>query len=273
VAVLPEASPVKIPVARGLRALGEPLLDVSGLSKRFPTGKQALDSVCLQVHPGDLAVVLGANGSGKSTLLRCCVRLIDPTAGSVRVSGHDLAHLDGAALREARMAVAMIFQQANLVRRCSALANVVMGTLGRHSDMGSKLGLLPREEYEHAMACLGRVGLPHVAEQRADTLSGGQAQRVAIARGLSQRPRVLLADEPVASLDPEAAQDVMALLRLLAEEERLGIVCVLHQPALALRFGHRILGLRDGRVVFDRSAEDVTGDHIAQLYRADVEAA
>lgn len=265
-AIAPQAQPVEM---REPLAPPAPLLDIRGLIKEFPNGTRALDGVTLRVHTGELTAVLGANGSGKSTLLRCCVRLIDPTSGSVWVSGRDLAQLDGRDLREARRAVAMVFQQANLVRRRSAMANVVMGTLGRHQDMRTKLGMLPKVELEHALDCLRRVGLLHLAGQRADTLSGGQAQRVAIARGLSQCPRVLLADEPVASLDPEAAQDVMALLRALAEEERLGILCVLHQPELALRYAHRIVGLRAGQIVFDRSVSGVEEEAVASLYRAE----
>lgn len=265
-AVLSPQLPTPSPAALGRP---EPLLNIVDLVKEFPNGTRALAGVSLQVYSGELTVVLGANGSGKSTLLRCAVRLVDPTAGSVRINGLDLAHLDGRALREARTAVAMVFQHANLVRRRTALANVLTGTLGRHQDWRTRLGFLPGPEVDHGLDCLRRVGLLQLATQRADTLSGGQAQRVAIARGLSQRPRVLLADEPVASLDPEAAQDVMALLRDLAEQEHLAVVCVLHQPDLALRYGHRVIGLRCGQVVFDRSANGVDGDTVADLYRAE----
>jgi phosphonate transport system ATP-binding protein len=252
-----------------LRKDHRPLLSVQGLAKEFPNGNRGLDGVTFEVYSGELTVILGANGSGKSTLLRCCVRLLDPTDGSVQVGGVDLAHLDGRALREARRQIAMIFQQANLVRRRSALANVLSGALGRHETWRTKLGLLPSDEVDHAVDCLCRVGLPHVAAQRADTLSGGQAQRVAIARGLSQRPRVLLADEPVASLDPEAAQDVMTLLRDLAENEGLAVVCVLHQPDLALRYAQRIIGMRAGRIVFDRAANALDDEAVGSLYRAE----
>lgn len=245
------------------------ILDIRDLVKVFPNGRRALDGVSLRVWPGELTVVLGANGSGKSTLLRCAVRLIDPTSGSVRVAGQDLAGLSGPALREARRAVAMIFQHANLVRRRSALANVASGSLGRHHDWRTALGLLPRTELEFALRLLDQVGLVELAHQRADTLSGGQAQRVAIARGLCQRPQVLLADEPVASLDPEAAEEVMMLLRRVAVEQGLGVVCVLHQPALAMRHAHRIVGMRDGRLAFDRPAGEVEAEVVAPLYRTE----
>jgi phosphonate transport system ATP-binding protein len=253
------------------RPLRKPILTIDGLTKDYPGGRRALESVSLDVSPGEMVVVLGANGSGKSTLLRCAVRLIDPTAGSVRVGGHDLAHLRGAELREARRSVGMIFQQSNLVRRRTALANVATGTLGRHRNVATALGWLPREELLEAARLLDRLGLLHLAHKRADTLSGGEAQRVAIARALAQRPRVLLADEPVASLDPEAAEDVLLLLVQLATHEHLGVLCVLHQPDLALRHAHRLVGLRHGRLVFDAPTSEVDLDAISALYRSEVD--
>ncbi|MBV8087431.1 MAG: phosphonate ABC transporter ATP-binding protein [Chloroflexi bacterium] len=264
-AVVAIQKPKPRPAGRG----GEVLLEISRLEKAFPNGTQALRGIDLKLSAGELTVVLGANGSGKSTLLRCLVRLIDPTGGSVHVNGSDLAHLDGIALREARRAVAMVFQHANLVRRRTALANVIMGALAGYDDWKTALGFLPSAEREPARRCLERVGLAHVAGQRADTLSGGQAQRVAIARGLNQRPRVLLADEPVASLDPEAAEEVMSLLLALAENEGLAVLCVLHQPDLAVRYGHRIIGMRDGRIVFDQPAQSVDRDAVDMLYRGE----
>jgi phosphonate transport system ATP-binding protein len=247
--------------------VAQPILEIEGLVKEYAGGRRALDGVSLSVAPGALVVVLGANGSGKSTLLRCAVRLIDPTEGSVRVAGRDLARLNGGELREARRSVAMIFQSANLVRRRTALANVASGALGRHHGLASTLGWLPREDLLYAGELLDRLGLLHLAHKRADTLSGGEAQRVAIARGPAQRPRVLLADEPVASLDPEAAEDVLVLLSRLATREKLGVVCVLHQPELALRHAHWLVGLRQGRVVFDAVADQINADQIAALYR------
>jgi phosphonate transport system ATP-binding protein len=221
------------------------------------------------VAAGELVVVLGANGSGKSTLLRCIVRLTEPSSGSIRVLGRDFVSLRGKALREARRSVAMIFQSANLVKRRSALANVASGSLGRHHDLLTALGRLPRQELLDSGALLDRVGLLHLAHRRADTLSGGEAQRVAIARGLAQQPRILLADEPVASLDPEAAEGVLILLSRLATDDGLGVLCVLHQPDLALRHAHRVVGLRQGRVVFDAMTADVEPRIIGELYRSE----
>ena len=243
------------------------ILDIAQLSKEYPGGRRALDSVNLALAQGELVGVLGPNGSGKSTLLRCAARLIEPSAGSVRVAGQDLACRSGAALRDARRWIGMIFQRGNLVRRRTALANVASGALGRHHDLTTALGWLPHGELQNAAVLLERLGLLHLADKRADTLSGGEAQRVAIARALAQRPRVLLADEPVSSLDPEAAEDVMQLLAALATHDDLGVICVLHQPDLALRYAHRLIGLHNGRKIFDAPTAELDLASITALYR------
>jgi phosphonate transport system ATP-binding protein len=242
------------------------MIDAADLVMRYPTGRVALDGACLTVAPGELVVVLGHNGSGKSTLLRCIAGLLRPTAGMVHVAGEELTRLTGRKLAAARMALGMIFQHGHLVRRRSVLANVLCGTLGRHRGFTSAFGALPWSEADFAYTCLDAVGMTSVAQQRADTLSGGQAQRVAIARALAQRPKAMLADEPVASLDPEAAEDIMRLLRGLASNDGMPVVCVLHQPELARRYGDRILGLRQGRTVFLEHACNVDQQQIAALY-------
>jgi len=242
------------------------MLEVTHLSKRYPTGRVALREASLRVEAGELVVVLGSNGSGKSTLLRCIVRLIDPTEGSVKVDGNELTRLNSRALRRARTALAMISQNANLVKRRSVLANVACGSLGRCGGLWSRFGVLPPEELDFARRCLAAVALEAQAPQRAGTLSGGQAQRCAIARGLAQRPRVLLADEPVASLDPEAAEDIMRLLRRLATEDNLAVICVLHQPELAYRYADRIVGIRDGAIQFDLPAGQAAAGAVSTLY-------
>ena len=245
----------------------ETRLAVRGLRMRYPNGKLALDGVDLTVNAGELVTILGSNGSGKTTLLRCVARLLDPIDGEVRIGGQDLTKLSGAALREARLALAMVFQRANLVRRRSVLANVASGTLGRHRSWWTAFGGLPAEELPLAHEMLRRVGVEHLGPQRADTLSGGQAQRAAIARALAQHPRLILADEPVASLDPEAAEEIMQLLRQLAVESGQAVLVVLHQPALALRYSHRVVGLRDGVVAFDLPASLCADRQIALLYK------
>ncbi len=230
------------------------MLRVSRLSLRYPNGKLALSDVDLEVQAGELLIVLGGNGCGKTTLLRCITRALAPTAGEVWLNGAEISRLAGEKLRRARLDLAMIWQHANLVRRRSVLANVASGALGRHQTWWTALGGLPAVELPAAREHLQEVGLPHLAAQRAGTLSGGQAQRVAIARALAQRPLAMLADEPVASLDPEAAQEIMRLLRRLAHHDGLAVLCVLHQVDLAFAYADRVVGMRDGRVAFDRRA-------------------
>ena len=242
------------------------MLDVSRLSLQYPNGKVALADFDITVRAGELVIVLGGNGSGKTTLLRCITRTLRPTDGSVRVNGTDLAPLAGERLRRARLELALISQHGCLVRCRSVLANVASGALGRHGGWFTALGGLPAEELRLAHGYLAEVGLAHLADQRAGTLSGGQAQRVAIARALAQRPRVLLADEPVASLDPEAAEDIMKLLRRLAAEENLAVLCVLHQIELAHTYADRVVGIRDGRMAFDLPRAEVSRDTVRDLY-------
>lgn len=242
------------------------LIEAKNLGMRYNTGRLALQSASLSVSSGELAVILGANGSGKSTMLRIIAGMTKPTEGQVRIAGQDITTLTGRQLADARMALGMVFQHANLVKRRSVLANVVCGTLGRHHNVFTAFGGLPKQEFAHGNRCLEQVGLSRFAHQRASTLSGGQAQRASIARALAQRPRALLADEPVASLDPEASEEVMRLLRRLAKDEGMAVLCVLHQPDLARRYADRLLGLRRGVIAFADSPGNVTDGEIDSLY-------
>jgi phosphonate transport system ATP-binding protein len=242
------------------------MLEVQSLSLRYPNGKLALTNFNVSVKPGELVIVLGGNGSGKTTLLRCIARTLMPSSGEIRVNGTDLTQLTGEKLRCARLQLAMISQHGSLVKRRSVLANVATGALGRCNGLWTMLGGLPKAELDAAQGCLSEVGLSHLAAQRAGTLSGGQGQRVAIARGLMQRPRAILADEPVASLDPEAAHDIMRLLQRLAREENLAILCVLHQVELAYAYADRVVGIRDGNVAFDLPRAEVSKDAVRRLY-------
>ena len=239
-----------------------------GLCLRYPSGKDALLGIDMDVRAGELVVVLGGNGCGKTTLMRCMTRALTATAGTVWLDGLDLAALNGARLREARSRIAMIWQQPSLVRRRSVIDNVACGALSRHNTIWTNLGGLPASELPAALACLGQVGLQPLAGQRAGSLSGGQAQRVSIARALLQHPAVLLADEPVASLDPEAASEIMTLLRRLAHEQNLAVLCVLHQVELAFAFADRIVGMRDGRVALDRPRIGMAAADVQNLYTA-----
>jgi phosphonate transport system ATP-binding protein len=245
------------------------LLAVRRLSLRYPDGKRALSGVDLDVRAGELTVILGGNGCGKTTLLRCITRALTPTEGEVWLDGTELTGLTGKALRRARLDIAMIWQHANLIRRRGVAANVAAGALGRHQSWWTALGGLPPEEMRAATTHLNGVGLGHLAARRAGTLSGGQAQRVAIARALAQRPRLLLADEPVASLDPEAADGIMRLLRQLAHRDGLAVLCVLHQVELAFDYADRVIGMRAGRVVVDSVPADLPRGRVRELYLAD----
>jgi phosphonate transport system ATP-binding protein len=242
------------------------MLRVCGLTLRYPNGKLALSDFQLTVEAGELVVVLGGNGSGKSTLLRCITRTLKPSAGEIWLGPTNLCALEGEKLRKARLELAMVWQQASLVRRRSVLTNVATGTLGRHPTWRTVFTGLPAKELEAARSHLADVGLAELAGQRAGTLSGGQAQRVAIARALAQRPRVLLADEPVASLDPEASEEIMRLLQRLARSEQLAVLCVLHQIELAYAYADRVIGIRDGCVAFNLPRGEVSRDAVRRLY-------
>ncbi|HLU54452.1 MAG TPA: phosphonate ABC transporter ATP-binding protein [Pseudonocardia sp.] len=273
----------------------ETVVELAGVTKNFGPAVRALDDVSLTVHAGEVVVLLGASGSGKSTLLRHLNGLHRPSAGSVTVLGTDVGRAGGAALRALRRRVGMVFQQFHLVGGLTVLENVCTGALATLRGLRRRIGMVfqqfhlvggltvlenvctgalatlrgprlglptyPRRVRAAALEQLERVGLADRRFQRADTLSGGQQQRVAVARALLQRPRILLADEPVASLDPESAAQVLSLIAALAREDRLTVLCSLHQVDLALEFAERVVGLRAGRVVLDRP--------VAGLARAD----
>ncbi|MGW3954246.1 phosphonate ABC transporter ATP-binding protein [Streptomyces sp. NPDC004752] len=247
----------------------QPVIRLTSLTKRFGTGAEtrlALDQVSFDVAGGEVVALLGLSGSGKSTLLAQLNGLQRPTSGTGTVLGTDLAGSGDAGLRELRRRIGFVFQQFHLVGRLTVLENVCTGALG--SLRGPRLGLFtyPRAIRERALDGLERVGLAEHAFQRADTLSGGQQQRVAVARSLMQHPELLLADEPVASLDPESAAQIMRLLRDVADQGRLTVLCSLHQVDLALSWADRIIGLRRGRVVMDVTTRDIDRAAVMRLY-------
>ncbi|MFP4233850.1 MAG: phosphonate ABC transporter ATP-binding protein [Nitriliruptoraceae bacterium] len=243
------------------------MLQVRALTKRYPDGTVALDNVDLDVSRGEAVVLLGANGSGKSTLLRCVTRLLEPTSGTVTFDGHEVMQAEADELRDIRRRVGVVFQHINLVDHVSVLSNVLHGQLG--SDGRVRQWFAPtatREARDRAMTCLQRVRVDAFAGRRADQLSGGQRQRVALARMLMQEPELVLADEPVAALDPRAGREVMDLLWRVVEEDGLTLLCTLHQLDLARTYGRRIVGLRDGRKILDRTADELTDRDTAALY-------
>ncbi|GAA1315767.1 phosphonate ABC transporter ATP-binding protein [Leucobacter albus] len=241
-------------------------IQLDSLTKRYGD-TVALDDVTLDIAPGERTVLLGLSGSGKSTLLRHLNGLEQPDSGSVSVLGAPVATARGRELRQLRSRVGFIFQQFELVGPRTALENVLTGALSELR--GPRLGLLayPKALRVRAAELLAEVGLEERAFQRADTLSGGQQQRVAIARALMQQPEILLADEPVASLDPESSQQIMALIRELAERRGLAVVCSLHQVELALGWGSRVVGLRAGKVVLDAPAHSLDESAVMAIYQ------
>jgi phosphonate transport system ATP-binding protein len=227
------------------------MLQLHHLSKTYPNGTRALRDVSLEVTEGEFVAVVGLSGAGKSTLLRCVNRLVEPTAGRVVLDGLDVTSADARTLRAARARIGMVFQQFNLVRRLPVLTNVLIGRLGATPPWWSLAFRFVAADVEQALANLERVGLREFATQRADTLSGGQQQRVGIARALMQRPRLLLADEPVASLDPATSHTILRHLEALNQSEGITVLCNLHFLSLARRYATRVVALRAGQVVFD----------------------
>ncbi len=223
------------------------MLRADNLTKRY-NGVLALDSASLTLAKGEFTAILGPSGSGKTTLFRCLTRLVEPDSGGIYVGGEAFHGLRGRSLRKARRSLGVVFQQFNLIKRRTALENALTGRLDDASCWSVAVGRFSKRDREHAEAALEVVGLIEYRHQRADTLSGGQQQRVAIARALAQESAVLLADEPVASLDPETAQQILSLLRDLAETRGLAVLCTLHQPDLAERFATRVLEMRRGRL-------------------------
>ncbi|WP_102145361.1 phosphonate ABC transporter ATP-binding protein [Mycobacterium hubeiense] len=240
---------------------------MTNLSVRYRrNAAAALSGVDLHVPDGEKVALIGTNGAGKSTLLRCLVRLIEPTEGVITIGGSEVTGASGRTLRKIRQDIGFVFQRFHLIPRITAFHNVVHGAMGRHGSRCAWPVTAPSGVRAEAMECLERVGLSAYADRRVDTLSGGQQQRVAIARMLMQRPRVILADEPVASLDPASANSVMDLMCAIAAERRVTVIVALHQIDLALRYADRVVGLRDGVVEFDRPARDCDAAQLDSIY-------
>ncbi|MGO4174554.1 phosphonate ABC transporter ATP-binding protein [Bosea sp. TAF32] len=242
------------------------MLAVEGLTKVYPTGKKALGGVDVVIDRPQLVAVIGSSGAGKSTFIRCINRLVEPTAGSVRLTGEDIVALDRRGLRAARRRIGMIFQEYNLVERLSVMQNVLSGRLGYTGLLASLRYRFPPEDIQAAFALLDRVGLDGYHNQRADALSGGQRQRVGIARALMQRPDLLLLDEPTASLDPKTSRQIMRLVRELVAERQTPAIINIHDVALARAHADRIIGMKDGLVVFDAEAPALTDAALTRIY-------
>jgi len=250
------------------------MLKVRNLTKVYDDGTQALTDVSFDVEDGEFLVVIGLSGSGKSTLLRCINRLIEPTAGQVFWNEKEITAAEGQELRHIRRNFGMIFQHFNLVKRSSVMTNVLSGRLGYVSTGRSLLHRFSQADREMARAALKRAGITEQANKLARELSGGQQQRVGIARALMQQPKLILADEPVASLDPVLAHTILRDLERLNQEDRMTVICSLHYLDLVQRYGTKVIGLRDGRVVYQGTQEQIramTDNEFKEIYGEEAE--
>jgi phosphonate transport system ATP-binding protein len=250
------------------------MLEVKELTKIYSDGTVALNKVSFTVAPGEFLVIIGLSGSGKSTLLRCINRLIEPTEGQILWDGVDVTQAEPAELRKIRRQIGMIFQHFNLVKRSNVLTNVLSGRLGYVNPVSSVFNRFPSADREAAMQALAKVGIADQARKRADELSGGQQQRVGIARALMQQPRMILADEPVASLDPVLAHSILGYIEKMNQEEGITVLCSLHYLDLVQRYGMRVIGLREGKIVYRGGREDIrrmTDEEFKEIYGQEAE--
>jgi phosphonate transport system ATP-binding protein len=250
------------------------MLKIENLTKIYPDGTQALTDVSFNVEDGEFLVIIGLSGSGKSTLLRCINRLVEPTEGRIIWNGQDVTAANQAELRRIRREIGMVFQHFNLVKRSSVTTNVLSGRLGYTPPSWSLINRFREKDHQLSTEVLERMGIPEKDDNRADELSGGQQQRVGIARALMQEPKMILADEPVASLDPVLAHSILGNLEKLNQEDGISIICSLHFLDLVQRYATRVVGLRDGRVVFEGDAKDVqklSDKDFKEIYGEDAE--
>lgn len=252
------------------------MLDVRHLTKIYSDGTVALRDVSFQVPDDAFLVIIGLSGSGKSTLLRCINRLVEPTEGEILWDGVDLAKLKGDELRKARRKIGMVFQQFNLVKRSKVITNVLAGRLGYTPAWRSIAGGFSGADHQRALDAMKRLGITDQAQKRADELSGGQQQRVGIARALMQEPKMILADEPVASLDPVLAHSILQHLERLNREDNITVLCSLHYLDLVQRYATQVIGLREGRLVYRGSRDQIrqmSDEEFKEIYGEEAERA
>ncbi len=242
------------------------MLRLEQVSKVYSDGTRALKDVSLEIEAGEFVVVLGKSGAGKSTLLRCINRLVEPTSGKIFFEDQEVTALDGKRLRALRQNIGMIFQNYNLVDRLSVQTNVLSGALGRTSAWSALVNYFAKEEIAAAQHNLERMEIGGKAGQRADQLSGGQQQRVGIARALMQQPKIILADEPVASLDPATSRTILDILTRINREDGVTVLCNLHLPELAREYAQRLIAMKSGEIVYDGPPEGLTSEISDQLY-------
>ncbi len=242
------------------------MLRLQNLEKQYKTGDRALKGVDLEVPDGQIMALIGPSGAGKSTLIRCINRLVEPTGGKFFLNDVELSGLGAGALRRARRRMGMIFQEYALVERLSVMENVLSGRLGYVGFWRSYFRKYPQSDVDEAFRLLGRVGLDHMVDKRADELSGGQRQRVGICRALIQNPELLLVDEPTASLDPKTSRQIMRLVCELCKERNLSAIVNIHDVMLAQMFAERIVGLKLGEIVYDGPPDGLTSDVLTEIY-------
>jgi len=242
------------------------LLSVRNLTHTYPNGFHSLKGISFDVEAGEFLVVIGLSGSGKSTLLRCLNRLIEPTGGSISFNNSDVSHITGDALRAHRAEIGMVFQHFNLIGRHNVLNNVLYGALGSSPTISSMLRRFTVEQIRRANEALRVVGISEKANVRADTLSGGQQQRVAIARALMQDPKLVLADEPVASLDPATSHSVMTYLERINTDMGTTVICNLHFLSLVRQYASRVIALKSGEIVFNGQPLEITEEWFRTIY-------
>jgi phosphonate transport system ATP-binding protein len=247
------------------------MLSIENLSKTYPNGTQALKNVSFKVEEGEFLAVIGLSGSGKSTLLRCINRLIEPTSGKIIWNDMDITAATGRDIRNIRRQIGMVFQQFNLVKRSSVKVNVLSGRLGYVSTLPSLFHIFSHEDHERVKQTLEMVGLEDKLEVRADSLSGGQQQRVGIARALMQNPKMILADEPVASLDPVLAHSILKYLEKLNKDYGITVICSLHFLDLVHRYATRAIALKDGELVFEGYPKEIDDKQFKEIYGKDAE--
>ena len=258
----------KIAIKKGI--VGRPVIRTKGLGKVYPNGTRALKNIDFTLQESEFVTIIGSSGAGKSTFIRCLNRLVTPSEGVIELEGEDITYRNGSGLRQIRQRVGMIFQQFNLVPRLSVLNNVLAGRLRfnrspvRYSR--SMVRFFPKSEKEIAFECLKKVGIEDLVFQRADTLSGGQQQRVAIARALAQEPKVFLADEPIASLDPHSAEKVMEILLDINLNQSIPVIVNLHHIDFALRYGRRVIGMSNGEMIYDGGGKNLNPETIDWIY-------
>ena len=247
------------------------MLKIEHLRKVYPNGVVALNDVNFSVEDGEFLAVIGLSGSGKSTLLRCINRLIEPTSGKITWNGIDITAAKGNEIRQIRRQIGMIFQQFNLVKRSTVFTNVLSGRLGYVDTLPSLLQIFSKDDYEKVYKNLEQVDLSEKAHVRADSLSGGQQQRVGIARALMQDPKMILADEPVASLDPVLAHSILKYLEQLNKERKMTVLCSLHFLDLVHRYATRAIALKDGDVVFEGLPKQIDDTQFKSIYGQEAE--